>query len=151
VSTANSAAAAVAAAVFYQPIVDLAALALLAPADGDFFELQDSTGAETDPSITNVPMGLVGAAGLTFRLRYNDPPGEYEFLGYFANNPEDRYANVVDGATGAGLDKIFFQNDQVVTTSYTIPSGKNASTTGPIEVSVGIDVTVSANSTLVIL
>jgi hypothetical protein len=91
VSTANSAAAAVAAAVFYQPVIDLAALALLTPADGEFFELQDSTGAETDPSITNVPMGLVGAAGLTFRLRYNDPPGEYEFLGYFANDSETRY------------------------------------------------------------
>ena len=92
ISTANSAAAAVASAVIYQPVVDLAALALLTPADGDFFELQDSTGADTDPSITGVPVGLVGAAGLTFRLRYDDPPGEYVFLGYFANDSETRYA-----------------------------------------------------------
>jgi citrate lyase gamma subunit len=82
--------------VFYQPVIDLAALALLTPADGEFFELQDSTGAETDPNITSVPMGLVGAAGLTFRLRYNDPPGEYEFLGYFANDSETRYIKTVD-------------------------------------------------------
>jgi hypothetical protein len=64
----------------------------LTPADGEFFELQDSTGADTDPSITGVPVGLVGAAGLTFRLRYDDPPGEYVFLGYFANDSETRYA-----------------------------------------------------------
>jgi hypothetical protein len=64
----------------------------LTPTDGDFFELQDSTGADTDPSITGVPVGLVGSAGLTFRLRYDDPPGEYVFLGYFANDSETRYA-----------------------------------------------------------
>jgi hypothetical protein len=61
------------------------------------------------------------------------------------------WVNDAVGATGAGLDKIFFQNDQTVTTSYTIPSGKNALSTGPIGISVGIDVTVSANSTWVIL
>jgi len=97
ISTANSAAAAVASAVIYQPVVDLTALALLTPNDGDFFELQDSTGADTDPSITGVPVGLVGAAGLTFRLRYDDPPGEYAFLGYFANDSETRYLKTGTG------------------------------------------------------
>jgi hypothetical protein len=101
VSTANSAAAAVAAAVFYQPVIDLTALALLTPLDGEFFELQNSTGAETDPSITGVPIGLVGSAGLTFRLRYDDPPGEYAFLGYFANDSETRY---IKSGVGAIVD-----------------------------------------------
>jgi hypothetical protein len=91
VSTANAASAAVTAAVFYTPVADLAALALLTPGDGFFFELQNSTGADTDPSITGIPGGLVGAAGLTFRLRYDDPPGEYVFLGYFASDSETRY------------------------------------------------------------
>jgi hypothetical protein len=97
ISTANSAAAAVASAVVYQPVTDLAALALLTPLDGEFFELQDSTGADTDPSITGVPVGLVGSAGLTFRLRYDDPPGEYAFLGYFANDSETRYLKTGTG------------------------------------------------------
>jgi hypothetical protein len=97
ISTANSAAAAVASAVLYTPVIDLAALALLTPLDGEFFELQDSTGADTDPSITGVPVGLIGAAGLTFRLRYDDPPGEYVFLGYFANDSETRYLKTGTG------------------------------------------------------
>jgi hypothetical protein len=102
ISTANAASAAVASAVIYQPVVDLAALALLTPVDGDFFELQDSTGADTDPNITGVPGGLVGAAGLTFRLRYDDPPAEYVFLGYFANDSETRYLKEAgDTMTGA--------------------------------------------------
>lgn len=36
------------------------------------------------------------------------------------------------GATGGGPDEVFVENDQVVTISYTIPSTKNAMTTGPI-------------------
>jgi hypothetical protein len=101
ISTANSAVAAVAAAVIYQPVVDLAALALLSPSDGEFFELQDSTGADTDPSITGIPVGLVGDTGLVFRLRYDDPPGEYVFLGYFSSDSETRY---IKSGVGAIVD-----------------------------------------------
>jgi hypothetical protein len=97
VITANTAAAAVAAAAIYIPVADLTALALLTPSDGEFYELQDSTGAESDPSITGVTVGLVGSAGLTFRLRYDDPPGEYVFLGYFANDSETRYLKLSGG------------------------------------------------------
>jgi hypothetical protein len=73
-------------------VIDLAALALLTPADGEFFELQNSTGAESDPLITGVPVGLAGAPDLSFRLRYDDPPGEYVFIEYFSTDPEGRYA-----------------------------------------------------------
>jgi len=96
-STANAAAAAVASAVLYAPVVDLTALALLTPADGDYFELQDSTGAESDPSITGVPAGLIGDPGLSFRLRYDDPPQEYVFLEYFATDSETRYLKLTGG------------------------------------------------------
>jgi hypothetical protein len=147
---ADQAIAAVSAAVLFDLIANVAAIPA-APDDQDFIEVANSTGIEGFTPLVGLPGGFIGDPGLTVRLVYQDSNNSWNFLSYFANNPEDRYANVVDGATGAGLDKIFFQNDQVVTTSYTIPSGKNASTTGPIEVSVGIDVTVSANSTLVIL
>lgn len=91
-ATADAAIAAVASAVAYQPVADLTALGALTPADGDFYELTDSTGAESDPSITGVPIGLTGSSVLTFRLRYDDPPGEFAFIGYFANDPENQYA-----------------------------------------------------------
>lgn len=151
VTTANAAAAAVAAAVFFTPIPDLATLLTLAPDDGDFFELSDSTGAESEPSIVGVPAGLVGDPGLTFRLSYSDPPGEFVFLNYFANNSEERYANVADGVTGAGSDRVFLENEQVVTTDYTITTNKNALTTGDVAINSGITVTVPVNSTWVIL
>ena len=55
------------------------------------------------------------------------------------------------GATGGGDDQVFFENDQVVTASYTITAGKNASTTGPMEIDDGVVVTVPDGSRWVIL
>ena len=43
---------------------------------------------------------------------------------------------------GGGDDEVFFLNSQIVTQDYTIPSGKNALSAGPITVSDGITVTV---------
>lgn len=54
------------------------------------------------------------------------------------------------GATGGGDDQVFIENDQVVTTAYTIPTGKNASSVGPVSIDAGVTVTISANSTWVI-
>lgn len=46
------------------------------------------------------------------------------------------------GASGAGGDQIFFQNDLTVTTSYTLPPGKNAGTFGPVTINSSVTVTV---------
>lgn len=49
------------------------------------------------------------------------------------------------GATGGGTDKIFYENDQVITTNYTLPSGKNAVTAGPVTINSGVVITIPAN------
>ena len=36
------------------------------------------------------------------------------------------------GATGGGTNQVFYQNDQTITTSYSLTAGKNAMSTGPI-------------------
>jgi len=51
-----------------------------------------------------------------------------------------------NGATGAGGDQIFIQNGQNVTTSYSIPSGKNAGTFGPVTINNSVTVTVPTGS-----
>ena len=51
------------------------------------------------------------------------------------------------GATGGGSDKVFIENDLVVTTDYSIPATKNAGTFGPITVNSGVTVTVPSSST----
>ena len=50
------------------------------------------------------------------------------------------------GAAGTGGNQIFFQNDLNVTGSYTIPTGKNAGTFGPVEINSGVTVTVPSGS-----
>lgn len=60
-------------------------------------------------------------------------------------------ANGGGGATGAGDDKVFIENDQIVRTSYTIKTGKNAVTAGPITINSGVTVTVPSGSSWVIV
>ena len=50
------------------------------------------------------------------------------------------------GATGAGGDAIFWENDQNVTTNYTISTNKNAMSAGPITVDSGVVVTIPSGS-----
>lgn len=50
------------------------------------------------------------------------------------------------GAAGTGGDQIFFENDLTVTGSYTIPTGKNAGTFGPVSINSGVTVTVPSGS-----
>lgn len=55
------------------------------------------------------------------------------------------------GASGGGVDAVFYENSQTVTTDYTITSGKSASSTGPVTVNPGITVTLPSGSRWVIL
>lgn len=51
------------------------------------------------------------------------------------------------GAMGGGsANAVFFENDQTVTDDYTITTGKNAGTFGPITINDGITVTVPDDS-----
>lgn len=47
-------------------------------------------------------------------------------------------------ATGGGTDRIFWENDQTVTSNYTITNAKNAMSAGPIVINSGVTVTVGA-------
>lgn len=55
------------------------------------------------------------------------------------------------GAKGGGTDAVFYENDQTITTNYTLGTNKNAMTTGPVTVSTGVTVTVPTGSRWVIL
>jgi hypothetical protein len=55
------------------------------------------------------------------------------------------------GATGGGGDQVFIQNQLVVTTSYTLPTGFSASSVGPITINGGVVVTIPSGYRWVIL
>ena len=78
-------------------------------------------------------------------IRYNNTTSAFE--GYGASG----WAGIGGGATGAGGDEVFILNSQIITTSYAIPSGKNASSTGPLTVNGSVTITIPAGSRWVIL
>ena len=57
------------------------------------------------------------------------------------------WGSASSGATGGGTDKIFVENEQTVTTSYTLSTNKNAHSVGPLSINNNIVVTIPANST----
>ncbi len=50
------------------------------------------------------------------------------------------------GALGGGDDEVFYENDTVITTDYTLTEGKNAVTAGPVTLNDGVTVTVPEGS-----
>ena len=50
------------------------------------------------------------------------------------------------GAVGTGTDKVFYENDITVAQSYTISSGKNAMSAGPITLAGSVVVTIPNGS-----
>ena len=62
----------------------------------------------------------------------------------------DNIPNPPQTLGGAG-DQIFYENGQTVTTSYTITTGNNAMTAGPVTVATGATVTIPSGSTWTIV
>jgi hypothetical protein len=56
------------------------------------------------------------------------------------------WSPVGGGATGGGTDAVFYENGQTVATNYTVTSGKNAMSAGPVTINSGISVTVPSGS-----
>jgi len=55
------------------------------------------------------------------------------------------------GPTGGGSDEIFTENDQTMTTDYTITNNKNAMAAGPITINNGITLTIGAGEAVTIV
>ncbi len=64
----------------------------------------------------------------------------------FTKNAGGTVIPIGGGATGGGTDDVFYENGQTVTTNYTITTGKNAMSAGPITVNTGVTVTVPTGS-----
>jgi hypothetical protein len=94
-----------------------------------------------------IPVGTtaqrpVGADG---KIRFNTDSSKFE--GYDGTS----WGQLGGGATGGGADEVFIENGQTVTTSYSIPVGKNAMSTGPITVDSGAVVTIPTGSRWVVI
>ena len=94
-----------------------------------------------------VPVGTTGQrpSPTSGMIRYNTTEASFE--GYAAG----AWGSIGGGATGAGGDQVFYENELTVTTNYTLTTSRNAMSTGPITINSGITVTVPTNQRWVIL
>lgn len=82
---------------------------------------------------------------VTGMVRYNSTDGKFEGYGAAA------WGALGGGATGGGADQVFVENGQTVTTNYTLSTGFNAMSTGPITVNSGVTVTIPSGARWVVL
>jgi len=101
-----------------------------------------STGSAVVPAGTQAQRDGSPSAGY---FRFNSDAGAFE--GYNGS----AWGSIGGGATGGGGDAVFVENDQTVTTNYTIPATKNAMSTGPVTINSGVTVTVSTGSRYVVI
>jgi hypothetical protein len=78
-------------------------------------------------------------------IRYNTTLNQFE--GYKAS----AWGAIGGGATGGSSDDIFYENGQTVTTNYTLSTGKNAMSAGPITINAGVTVTVPSGASWVVV
>lgn len=97
----------------------------------------DGTGAMAMPAGTTAQRPSAPVYGET---RVNSTLGKPEWFNGTS------WAPMGGGATGGGADAVFVENDIVVTTSYSITSGKNAMSAGPIQINDGVTVTIPDGS-----
>ena len=146
VVTANSASATVANSAIYQVVANYAALPTISSSNhGDFYQITDSSAVSrssgtfspttvSDP-LSVAPNDFTGDNELTVKLKANNTSGKWEWQEYYSNDPETRYRK-----------KLIIENKIVIDEDYTIATGNNAFSLGPISVAAGKVVTVPANS-----
>lgn len=104
--------------------------------------ITSTTGSEVLPSGTVAERDATPQAGY---IRFNTDYSSFE--GYNGAG----WGSIGAGAKGGGNNQVFFENDQTVTVDYTITTGKNAMSAGPITIDTGITVTVPTDSTWTIV
>ena len=126
-----------------------------------------NTTDNTFEGYANGVWGPVGGGGGGFEVSTTPPATPSDGDTYWDSEEANAYIYYNDGsssqwvplvpstppksATGGGTDEVFFENDNAVTTNYTLQTGKNALSAGPITINSGVTVTVPSGQSWVIV
>jgi hypothetical protein len=100
------------------------------------------------PSAYNGSFSITYVSATQFSYTMASNPGANATGGSYTYGA---WSAIGGGASGGGSNQVFVLNDQVVTVSYTIPVGKNASSAGPITINTAVTVTIPTDSYWVIV
>ena len=95
-------------------------------------------------------VGFQAPATVSSSLTWTLPASDAAVSGYALVSDASgtlSWAAAGGGAVGGGTDEIFWENDQTITSNYTITNGKNAGSFGPITIQSGVTVTVGSGET----
>jgi hypothetical protein len=104
--------------------------------------ITSATGSEILPVGTTAQRDGTPQAGY---IRFNSDFTSFE--GYNGS----AWGSIGAGAKGGGNNQVFFENDQTVTSNYTITANKNAMSAGPITVDTGVTVTIPTDCNWIIV
>ena len=101
-------------------------------------------------NIADNSVGLAALAGIARgKIIYGDASGDPQLLAIGtsgqvlkSDGTDISWGDAAAGATGAGSDKVFWENGQTVTQNYTITNNYNAMSAGPITINNSVTVTV---------
>ena len=107
----------------------------------------------------NDSVGIAQLAGIARgKIIYGDASGDPQLLAIGtsgqvlkSDGTDISWGDAAAGATGAGSDKVFWENGQTVTQNYTITNNYNAGTFGPVTINNSVTVTVGAGETWTIV
>lgn len=130
----------VASSIGFTPAGNIAAVtvqAAIEELDAEKVIKTSSTGSAVVPASTQANRDASPAAGY---FRFNTD------LGKFEGHNGTTWGSVGGGATGGGADEVFVETATTVTANYTITSGKNAMTAGPVTINSGVSITIPSGS-----
>jgi len=151
VNTANAAIDAVAEALLYLVVADVAAIPG-SPSDGDAVRVTDSTGIESFTPLSGKPSGFIGSSALTVEIYYSDTDSTWVWNRYYATDPEARYQQKFTQTTTAVNKTLSLFERCVVTASgltITLPPAPTAGTQVSISVGSFADTTVARNGSTI--
>ncbi len=123
--------------------------------ENNLSDVDDAATSRANLEVETSPTGSTIVATGTEAERDGSPSAGYfrfntdvdKFEGYNGTS----WGSVGGGATGGGGDEVFIENGQTVTANYTLTTGKNAISAGPITINSGVTVTVPSGQNWVIV
>jgi hypothetical protein len=111
---------------------------------GDYITVTGATPAAYNSSYN---ITYINSTSFSYTMASN-PGGNATVVGTYVAH---LWSDIGGGATGGGTNQIFFENQQTVTADYTITTGRNAVSAGPITIDTGVSVSIPTGSYWVIV